>query len=130
MKKTPMPNWGKEVGSGACRRTYDRFRPRFARLAMMEMIRLSSIARADRRQGDGRTPFGLVNQVNRVDVRSFDLMEQKLKIEVEFDLKGIGSWRHALMVFISTPEQLAASRANAQFHSGEIRNIASQSARY
>lgn len=104
--------------------------PWFARLAMMEMIRLSSIARADRGQGNSRTPFGVVNQVNRVDVRNFDLMEQKLEIEVEFDLNGIGSWRHTLMVFISTLEQLAASRANAQYYSGRIRNIENQSAQY
>lgn len=104
--------------------------PWFARLAMMEMIRLSSIARADRNPGDSRTPFGVVNQVSRVDVSNFDLKEQKLEIEVEFDLKGIGLWRHTLKVFISTPEQLAASRANAQFHNGKIRNLESQSTRY
>lgn len=97
--------------------------PWFERLAMMEMIRLSSIPRTSRGQDSALTPFRIVNRVNRVAVSIFDSKNQRLEVLVEFDLEGIGSWRHTLSVFISTPEQLIASRANARHHSDRIREI-------
>lgn len=97
--------------------------PWFARLAMMEMIRLSSIAQANRGQGSGRTPFRIVNQVNRVDVPNFDLKDQKLEIDVEFELEGLGVWQQTLVVFVSSPEQLIECRANARLHSEHIKSV-------
>ncbi|WP_220446027.1 hypothetical protein [Novosphingobium umbonatum] len=101
--------------------------PWFARLAKMEMIRLSSIAPAKRRRGSDRAPFCIVNQVNRVDVPNFDLTDQKLKIDVEFELEGLGAWKHTLVVFVSTPEQLIECRENALKHNKRIKGIQNQS---
>lgn len=95
--------------------------PWFERLAMMEMIRLSSIPRASRYHAELVTPFRIVNQVNRVEVPVFDLQGQYLAIVVEFDLEGMGRWEHVLSVFVSTPEQLANSRARARQAAEQIR---------
>ncbi len=54
---------------------------------------------------------------------SFDLTNQKLAIEVRFDLEGLGQWDHVLSVFVSTPEQLARGRENARFHNKKLRTI-------
>lgn len=89
--------------------------PWFERLAMMEMIRLASIP-----QDEPLTPFQAVNRVNRVEVPTFELKDQKLEISVEFDLQGIDRWEHTLSVFVSTPEQLAEGRANARYHNARI----------
>lgn len=97
--------------------------PWFERLAMMEMIRLSSIPRTSRGQDSALTPFRIVNRVNRVAVSNFDLERQRLEILVKFELEGMGSWHHTLSVFISTPEQLIESRAKARHHSDRIREI-------
>lgn len=97
--------------------------PWFTRLAMMEMIRLSSIAQTYRGRDSGRTPFLIVNRVNRVDVPGFDLLNQKLQLDVDFDLEGVGVWRHTFMVFVYTFEQLISCRAGAKLRNERIRNI-------
>ena len=88
--------------------------PWFKNLAMMEMIRLSSIPRLDRIQKTPTTSFLAVNRVNNVEIPSFELVDQKLEILVDFDLEGIGRWKHTLSVFISTPEQLTEGREKAR----------------
>ncbi|WP_415422331.1 hypothetical protein ACMHYR_21065 [Serratia marcescens] len=95
---------------------YWRYRgsPWFKTLAMMEMIRLSSIPRLNKSQQTPTTPFLVVNRVNNVEIPSFELVDQKLEILVDFDLEGIGQWKHILSVFISTPEQLIESREKAR----------------
>lgn len=100
--------------------------PWFERLAMMEMIRLSSIPRSSRGQEGALTPFRIVNQVNCVEVPTFDLNNRKLSIAVEFELEGMGRWDYTLSVFISTPEQMVESRANARLHNERIREIEAQ----
>ncbi len=95
---------------------YWRYRgsPWFKSLAMMEMIRLCSIPRLNKNQENPSTPFLIVNRVNNVEIPSFELIKQKLEIFVDFDLEGIGQWKHKLSVFISTPEQLSEGRSKAQ----------------
>lgn len=95
---------------------YWRYRgsPWFKTLAMMEMIRLSSIPRVNKNQQTPTTPFLVVNRVNNVEIPSFELVDQKLEISVDFDLEGIGQWKHTLSVFISTPEQLTEGREKAR----------------
>lgn len=95
---------------------YWRYRgsPWFKTLAMMEMIRLSSIPRLNKSQQTPTTPFLVVNRVNNVEIPSFELVDQKLEILVDFDLEGIGQWKHILSVFISTPGQLIESREKAR----------------
>ncbi|MEQ9901920.1 hypothetical protein ABRP59_20130 [Pectobacterium punjabense] len=95
---------------------YWRYRgsPWFKSLAMMEMIRLSSIPRLNKSQQTPSTPFLIVNRVNNVEIPSFELIDQKLEVFVDFDLEGIGQWKHTLSVFISTPEQLSESREKAR----------------
>lgn len=95
---------------------YWRYRgsPWFKRLAMMEMIRMSSIPRMNKSQQTPTTPFLIVNRVNNVEIPSFKLVDQKLEILVDFDLEGIGQWKHTLSIFISTPEQLTEGREKAR----------------
>ncbi|STQ72726.1 Uncharacterised protein [Hafnia alvei] len=95
---------------------YWRYRgsPWFKSLAMMEMIRMSSIPRLNKSQQTPTTPFLIVNRVNNVEIPSFELVDQKLEILVDFDLEGIGQWKHTLSVFISTPEQLTEGREKAR----------------
>lgn len=97
--------------------------PWFERLAMMEMIRLSSIPRPQKGKDGPSTPFLAVNRVDRVVVPMFELTDQRLAIKVRFDLEGIGPWDHVLSVFVSTPEQLARGRKNARSHNEKIRTI-------
>lgn len=95
---------------------YWRYRgsPWFKSLAMMEMIRMSSIPRLNKSQQTPTTPFLIVNRVNNVEIPSFELVDQRLEILVDFDLEGIGQWKHTLSVFISTPEQLTEGREKAR----------------
>ena len=97
--------------------------PWFQRLAMMEMIRLSSVPNVNRGERPPSTPFACVNRVNRVEVPTFELEEQRLNIIVEFDTEGLGLWSGGLSVFISTPEQLAKIRADAKMHHENIQEI-------
>jgi hypothetical protein len=97
--------------------------PWFEPLAMNEIVRLASIPKRNRLTGVDTTPFLCVNRVNRVSVTSFELVEQKLKIEVDFEVEGVGDWSGALSVFISTPEQLAEGRERAAQHAENIRRI-------
>ena len=94
----------------------------FGRLAMTEMIRLSSIPSP---HADGRgpsTPFAIVNRVDQVEIPTFDLDNQHLLIRVQFDLEGLGFWERTLSVFISTQEQLEESRKRARTMSDFIRD--------
>lgn len=95
---------------------YWRYRgsPWFKSLAIMEMIRMSSIPRLNKSQQTPTTPFLIVNRVNNVEIPSFELVDQKLEMLVDFDLEGIGQWKHTLSVFISTPEQLTEGREKAR----------------
>ena len=97
--------------------------PWFQRLAMMEMIRLASLPYFGARHRAHATPLACVNRINSVEVPSFELEGQKLRIWVEFDLEGIGPWSGELAVFISTPEQLAQARVNAKHHNNRLREI-------
>jgi len=101
---------------------YWRYRnsPWFARLAMKEMIRLSCLPSFRRGASEDATPFACVNRVNRVEVPAFELLDQHLRIEVEFDIEGLGPWAGSLSVFISTPEQLEESRGTAKLHADKI----------
>ncbi|WNT35816.1 hypothetical protein [Enterobacter cloacae] len=101
---------------------YWRYRgsPWFKTLAMVEMIRLSSIPRLNKSQQTPTTPLLVVNRVNNVEIPSFELVDQKLEILVDFDLEGIGQWKHILSVFISTPEQLIESREKARQMNHEL----------
>jgi hypothetical protein len=83
-------------------------------MAMMEMIRLSSIPRLNKSQQTPTTPFLVVNRVNNVEIPSFELINQKIEISVNFDLEGIGEWENTLSVFIWTPEQLVEGREKAR----------------
>lgn len=94
--------------------------PWFARLAMKEMIRLSCLPSFRRDAKESATPLACVNRVNRVEVPTFELIDQRLSIEVEFDIEGLGPWVGNLSVFISTPEQLEESRATAKLHADRI----------
>ncbi len=87
--------------------------PWFEPLAMNEIVRLASIPKRNRLTRADATPFLCVNRVNRVCVPSFELEEQKLQIEVDFEVEGLGDWSGVLSVFISTPEQLMEARARA-----------------
>jgi hypothetical protein len=97
--------------------------PWFKRLAMMEMIRLSSIPSIRNGERGPTTPFACVNRVNRVEVPTFELEGQRLNVSVEFDIEGLGLWSGELSVFVSTPEQLAEARANAQIYHERIQEI-------
>jgi len=100
--------------------------PWFERLAMMEMIRLSSIPAEGETGGKTSTPFACVSRVDRVEVPSFELAGQKLIVNVALDIEGIGLWTGALLVFISTAEQLAGDRAKARRYYEEIVDIESK----
>ncbi|MBB4039878.1 hypothetical protein GGR34_001525 [Microvirga flocculans] len=101
--------------------------PWFKRLAMMEMIRLSSIPSIKKCAHGPSTPFACVNRVNRVEVPTFELEGQRLNLRVEFDIEGLGPWSGELSVFISTPEQLAKGRASARIHHENIQRIEAES---
>lgn len=121
-----LGTWFADLGQGSdLSDLYWRYRgsPWFGRLAMMEMIRLSCIPRSKEGRDGPSTPFLAVNRIDRVEVPSFDLTNQKLAIEVRFDLEGLGQWDHVLSVFVSTPEQLARGRENARFHNKKLRTI-------
>lgn len=121
-----LGTWFADLGQGSdLSDLYWRYRgsPWFGRLAMIEMIRLSCISRSKDGRDGPSTPFLAVNRIDRVEVPSFDLTNQKLAIGVRFDLEGLGPWDHVLSVFVSTPEQLARGRKNARFHSEKLRTI-------
>ncbi|WP_256591667.1 hypothetical protein [Pseudomonas sp. HMWF006] len=87
--------------------------PWFSGLVMMEMIRLSSVPSKPRRGSDVITPMACVNRINRVEVPTFDLINQRLSISVDIELEGIGNWKGMLSIYISTAEDLLASRESA-----------------
>ncbi len=97
--------------------------PWFKRLAMMEMARLASIPNNDELERKRSTSLKWVNRVNRVEVPSFELEGQKLRIVVEFDIEGHGPWSGELSVFISTLDQLTEDRAKARLHYEKLRSI-------
>lgn len=97
--------------------------PWFERMAMSEIIRLASIPKRNRHTGADATPFLCVKRVNRVSVPSFKLIEQKLRIDVEFAIEGLGNWCGVLSVFISTPEQLTKARERAGRQAIEIQGL-------
>lgn len=101
--------------------------PWFARLAMMELIRLASLAGSNRTRRGPSTPFACVNRVDRVEVPTFNLHEQRLCIQVQFEVEGLGPWSGDLSVFISTPEQLVRDRATARERAEELKQIESES---
>lgn len=88
--------------------------PWFKNLVIMEMIRLCSIPQLNKSQETPSTPFLVVNRINNVEIPSCKLVDQRLEIFVDFDLEGIGQWKHKLSVFISTPEQLTEDRKKAR----------------
>ena len=94
--------------------------PWFARLAMKEIIRLSCLPSFRRNAKETATPLACVNRVIRVEVPTFELVDQRLSIDVEFDIEGSGPWVETLSVFISTPEQLEESRATAKLDADRI----------
>lgn len=87
--------------------------PWFKDLVTMEIIRLSSIPSSSRHGSDAMTPMACINRVNRIEVPSFDTVNNRLAISVDFELEGIGNWKGTLSVFISTPEELHEDRASA-----------------
>jgi hypothetical protein len=97
--------------------------PWFARLAMMEMIRLSCLPCFRRNAKETAPPLACVNRVNRVEVPTFELVDQRLSIEVELDIEGLGPLAGDLSVFISTPKQLEESRAAAKLRADKILEI-------
>lgn len=97
--------------------------PWFQRLVMLEMIRLASLPSSGARHRAHATPLACVNRINSVEVPSFELEAQELRMAVEFDLEGIGPWSGELDVFISTPEQLSQARAKAKLHHNRLRQI-------
>lgn len=123
---TALGTWFADLGLGSdLSDLYWRYKgsPWFGRLAMTEMIRLSSIPRPREGRCGPSTPFLAVNRVDRVEVPTFELTDHRLPIEVRFDLEGIGLWEHVLSVFVSTPEQLAEGREAARFHNDKIKEI-------
>jgi hypothetical protein len=90
--------------------------PWFSGLVTMEMIRLSSIPSKSRSESDATTPMACVNRINHVEIPSFNLLDNRLTICVDFELEGIGNWQGMLSIFISTPEILLTARANATKH--------------
>lgn len=97
--------------------------PWFQQLVTMEMIRLSSIPEQQKDQTLPSTPFLAVNRVNHVEIPSLELKNHNLEIIVDFELEGIGSWTKTLSVYISTPEQLAIAREQAQLINSSIVSI-------
>ncbi|WP_293797302.1 hypothetical protein [uncultured Bosea sp.] len=121
-----LGTWFTDLGLGSdLSDLYWRYKgsPWFERLAMIEMIRLSSIPRVQNGLDAPSTPFLAVNRIDSVKVPSFDLTGQQLGIEVRFDLEGMGLWEHVLSVFVSTPEQLARDREKARLHNDKIKRI-------
>lgn len=70
-------------------------------------------------------PLASVNRVNHVEVPAFELVDQRLFIEIELDIEGLGPWAGDLSIFISTPEQLEESRAAAKLRADKILEIES-----
>ncbi|TFW40905.1 hypothetical protein [Pseudomonas fluorescens] len=95
--------------------------PWFDQLVKMEMIRLSSIPNDDIHGNEPMTPFKCVKRINTVTVPTFELENQKLPIDVSFELQDFGEWFGRLSVFVSTPEQLAEGRKTAKDMSIRIR---------
>lgn len=121
--------WSANLASGSdLSDLYWRYKgsPWFDRLAMMEMIRLSSIPTGTKNRDGPWPPFQIVRQVNRIETKTSDLKDQILELMVEFELEAMGRWEHSLSVFISTPKQLVESRQNALFHGERIKEIEQQ----
>lgn len=97
--------------------------PWFERLAMLEMVRLACIPQDRKGERQNPTPLSCVNRILNVTVPAFNLNDQKLAIDVEFDIEGLGRWSRQLKILVPTPEQLMASRANATLHSEQIKRI-------
>ncbi|MCP4181720.1 MAG: hypothetical protein GY761_00130 [Hyphomicrobiales bacterium] len=70
-----------------------------------------------------------VNRVDRVAVPTFALEDQRLRVEVEFDLEGAGSWTGELAIFIASPEQIIEGRERGARHAAEITRIEAESRR-
>jgi hypothetical protein len=97
--------------------------PWFPRLAMLEMIRVSCLPCFRRNAKETAPPLACVNRVSRVEVPTFELVDQRLSIEVELDIEGLGPLAGDLSVFISTPKQLEESRAAAKLRADKILEI-------
>lgn len=100
----------------------------FTQLIKTELVRLASIPSPKSLGGSdkGYAPLLCVNRVYSAQVPNFDLDDrQRLRIQVDFDLEGLGHWAGDLLVYIYNPEDLEIDRAKASWMNENIRRIES-----
>ena len=99
--------------------------PWFEALAKMEIARLCSVSISN----NETTPLLSVNRVDRVHVPTFNLESQRLRVEVEFDIEGIGFWKGELAIFIASPEQIVEGQERGARYVSQIKRLEEDSRR-
>lgn len=97
----------------------------FEHLVKCELVRLACIpapARLGRKTSEC-PPLLCVRQVLGVRIPDATLVDQRLRLEVDFDLEGYGRWTGDISLYIYSQEALRSERAKAAWMAENIRRI-------
>jgi hypothetical protein len=97
----------------------------FEHLVKCELIRLACITAPAGlgRQASEYPPFACVKHVLGVRIPDATLVDEHLRLEVDFDLEGHGRWNGEINLFIYSKEALRRDRAKAAWMTENIRRI-------
>lgn len=97
----------------------------FEHLVKCELIRLACIPAPAglRKQTSEYPPLVCVKQVLALRIPDATLVDQRLRLEVNFDLEGHGSWTGDLNLYIFSRETLRRERAKAAWMAENIRRV-------
>ncbi len=94
----------------------------FEHLITCELIRMASILGPPSMGTDQQyPPLVCVRQIRHVSIPNTELDEQRLRVEVEFDLEGYGLWAGELQLYVHNQETLRTEQAKASWMSEAIR---------
>ncbi|BCP52869.1 hypothetical protein K32_14860 [Kaistia sp. 32K] len=97
----------------------------FEHLVKCELVRLACIPAPARlgRQTSEYPPLLYVRQVLGVRIPDATLVDERLRLKVDFDLEGHGRWTGDLSLYIYSQEALRRERAKAAWMAENIRRI-------
>jgi hypothetical protein len=85
--------------------------PWLRRLFMLEVIRLSSIARQPVTAKSETTPLLCVDRVRDLELLDPSPRDRRLRLRLEFDVSGVGAWSGEIPVLVLDEEALRECRA-------------------
>lgn len=97
----------------------------FEHLVKCELVRLACIPAPARlgRQTSEYSPLVCVKRILGVRIMDTTLVNERLRLEVDFDLEGYGRWTGDMSLYIYSQEVLRKERAKAAWMAENIRRI-------